>query len=142
MAETHVVSALRDKRAELSGLIRDLEKRIGQYRVDLVHLDATLRLFAPDVQPEAIPARRPARRNDWFKSGECARLVCNVLRDAAAPMPTAEIARRLMETKGLPPGDERTRALVQKTILGTLNRAGATVERLEIDKVVCWRVVP
>lgn len=36
MAETHVLSALRDKRAELSGLIRDIEKQIGQHRVDCI----------------------------------------------------------------------------------------------------------
>ena len=29
MAELHVVAALKDKRAELSGSIADLEKRIG-----------------------------------------------------------------------------------------------------------------
>ena len=29
MAEAHVVAALKDKRAELSGVIADLEKRIG-----------------------------------------------------------------------------------------------------------------
>jgi hypothetical protein len=32
MAEPHVVAALRDKRAELSGTIADLEKRLGQHR--------------------------------------------------------------------------------------------------------------
>ena len=32
MAEPHVVAALKDKRAELSGNIADLEKRIGQRR--------------------------------------------------------------------------------------------------------------
>lgn len=32
MAETHVVSALRAKRAEISGYIHDLEKKIGRLR--------------------------------------------------------------------------------------------------------------
>ena len=48
MAEPHVVAALKDKRAELSGSIADLEKRIGQHRADLLHVDAVLRLFAPE----------------------------------------------------------------------------------------------
>ena len=140
MGETHVISALRDKRAELSGLIRDLEKKIGQYRVDLVHLDATMRLFDAGCRPEEVPPRRPVRRNDWFRPGECARLVCDVLRTAAAPMPTTEVTRRLMEAKNISAADERTRALVQKTVLGTLNRAGDMVERMEIDGALCWRV--
>jgi hypothetical protein len=49
MAEPHVVAALKDKRAELSGSIADLEKRIGQHRADLLHVDAVLRLFAPSL---------------------------------------------------------------------------------------------
>jgi hypothetical protein len=31
MAEPHVVAALRDKRAELSGSVADLEKQIGRH---------------------------------------------------------------------------------------------------------------
>ena len=51
MGEPCVVSALRDKRAEISGMIADLEKELSRQRADLAHLDATLRLFAPDLAP-------------------------------------------------------------------------------------------
>jgi hypothetical protein len=59
MGEPHVVSALRDKRAELSGLILDLEKRIGQTRADLVYVDAVLRLFG-ETEPAVIAPKKPA----------------------------------------------------------------------------------
>ncbi len=140
MGEPHVISALRDKRAELSGLIRDLEKRIGQHRADLQHLDATLRIFDPECQPASIRPRQQRTRNEWFEHGECVRLVCDILRDAPAPMATTDIALRLIESKGISAGDERSRALVQKTVLGSLNRAGGTVERMVVDGLVCWRV--
>ena len=139
MGEPHVISALRDKRAELSGLIRDLEKKIGQHRADLLHLDATMRLFDPESQPETIRPRRQRVRNSWFDHGECARLVCDILRDAPAPMATADIADRLIEDKGIPAAAEHSRALVRKTVLGSLNRAGEIVERVVIDGVVCWK---
>jgi len=139
MAESHVISALRDKRAELSGLIRALEAKIGHHRVELVHLDATIRLFAPEMDPNAIQPRRPVVRNDWFAPGQCIRLIYDFLRDAPAPVATAEIARRLMESTGIPLGDERTRALVHKTVLGSLNRAGGGLEKQVIDGTVCWR---
>ena len=74
MAEPHVVAALKDKRAELSGNIADLEKRIGQHRADLLHVDAVLRLFAPEFEPATIPPRAVRRPNSWFKPGELARL--------------------------------------------------------------------
>jgi len=143
MGEPHVISALSDKRAEISGLIRALETKIGKHRAELIHLDATIRLLAPDMVPDAIRPRAPRQRNDWFEHGECARLVYDALRDALrdapAPLATAEIARRLMATKGLPLDDERTRALVHKTVLGSLNRAGGSLEKLVVDGVVCWR---
>jgi hypothetical protein len=58
MAESHVVSALVNKRAEITGVIARAEQLLGQFRADLVHLDATLRLFAPELEPKTIPANR------------------------------------------------------------------------------------
>lgn len=54
MSEPHVVAALKDKRAELAGIIADLEKGINGHRADLVHIDATLRMFAPDTEADGI----------------------------------------------------------------------------------------
>jgi hypothetical protein len=53
MTETHVVSALRAKRAEISGHIHELEKKIGRLRASLLHVDASLRLFSPGADPDA-----------------------------------------------------------------------------------------
>lgn len=47
MGEPHVVSALREKRAEISGVIVELERRIALHRADLVHLDANLAPVRP-----------------------------------------------------------------------------------------------
>jgi hypothetical protein len=49
MVEPHLVGALRKKRAEIVGRIISLEKELRQGRADLRHLDATLRLFAPNL---------------------------------------------------------------------------------------------
>jgi hypothetical protein len=69
MGEPHVVSALRDKRSELAGLVIQLEKQLGQHRVNLAHIDATMRLFDPDIQPEAVRANQPRGRSEWFRPG-------------------------------------------------------------------------
>ena len=45
MAELHVVSALRNKRAELAGIVGQLEQQLTRQRTNLAHLDATMRLF-------------------------------------------------------------------------------------------------
>jgi hypothetical protein len=57
MAESHVISALVSKRAEIAGMIARTEQQLCQFRADLVHLDATTRLFAPELEPKAIPPR-------------------------------------------------------------------------------------
>ena len=103
MAEPHVVAALKDKRAELSGGIADLEKRIGQHRADLLHVDAVLRLFVPEFEPAAIPPRAVRRPNSWFKPGELARLLLEVLRTAPAALSVRDITVQVMERRGLDP---------------------------------------
>jgi hypothetical protein len=44
MTNGHVVSVLRLKRAEISGHIHDLEKRVARQRANLANLDATIKL--------------------------------------------------------------------------------------------------
>jgi hypothetical protein len=51
MAEPHVVSALVSERAELGGQIEALERQADQLRADLLHIDAAMRIFAPDYRP-------------------------------------------------------------------------------------------
>ena len=130
MAEPHVIAALKERRARISGHILALEVQIGQHRADLLHLDATLRLFDSAVEPAAIPPKRPVARNDWFGHGECLRLAYSVLRDAPEPVPTGDIVRRLMTIKGQPANDRATMTLIRQTIVNSLSRAKDTVERV------------
>ena len=51
MAELHVVSALRNERAELAGTVRQLQQQLEQQRTNLAHLDATMQLFDPNIRP-------------------------------------------------------------------------------------------
>jgi hypothetical protein len=53
MTESHVVSALRNKRAEVAGHVRDLEKKAAVWRARLAHIDETIKIFSPETDPEA-----------------------------------------------------------------------------------------
>ena len=140
MVEPHVINALRDKRGELAGMVNQLERQLALHRASLTHLDATMRLFDPDIRPQEIHARQQRARSAWFQSGECLRLIYDVLRNAAQPVTTRELAERIMRVKAMAAADERQRDLVQNTILGSLNRAKQTIERIEAAGVVSWRV--
>src|ERR1700688_4001035 len=54
MAEPHVISALRAKRAELSGDLIAAQKRLEKLRDDFDAVDRTLRVFDPRQHPEKI----------------------------------------------------------------------------------------
>jgi hypothetical protein len=71
---TAIVSALVAKRAEIAGLIGDLQKKIQGYQDALVHLDHALRLFDPTISGWDIRAKRPkARMKGYFQHGELSR---------------------------------------------------------------------
>jgi hypothetical protein len=80
MTNTHVISALRLKRAEISGHIHDLEKRIARQRANLANLDAPIKLFSPGENPDAIPPKRVYRRTRYFAHNELSRLTQDALR--------------------------------------------------------------
>jgi hypothetical protein len=82
MSETHITSTLRAKRAEIGGYVVELERKLKQQRASLAHIDATIRLFAPGLNPDAIPPKRSYRRTRYFAKGELSRRCLDVLRDA------------------------------------------------------------
>ena len=140
MAEPHVMDALREKRSELSGIVSQLEQQIAQNRASLVHLDAAMWLFDPDLGPEQTGPRQQPPRTAWFRPGECLRLIHDVLREAPQSMTTRALTEQVMGLKAIVPADGRSCALVQKTVLGSLSRAKATIQRVETAGVASWRI--
>ncbi|HKM64533.1 MAG TPA: hypothetical protein VJY39_18775, partial [Acidisphaera sp.] len=125
MAESHVVSALANKRAEMAGLIARAQQQIGQFRADhLAHLDATMRLFAPAMEPETIPPKRIRQTDLRFEPGGLSRRVLDVLRRAAAPIRAPDLVRAVMIDNGLDPADRANFAHVQWKVRDTLKRLG------------------
>ena len=131
MTNTHVVSSLRLKRAEISGHIHDLEKRIARQRANLANLDATIKLFSPSANPDAIPPKRVYRRTRYFAHNELSRLTQDTLRTAAGPLTTAEIAVAVMQAKEMLLGDAAFKEIVAEravTILRRLAKRGTVIK--------------
>ena len=139
MTEKHVVSALRLKRAEISGHIHDLEKRIARQRANLANLDATIKLFSPGTNPDAIPPKRAYRRTRYFAHNELSRLTQDALRTASGPLTSAEIAAAVMQAKG----NACRRCGVQGNRRGACAyRVAAACEARDSDKVMALAVTP
>jgi hypothetical protein len=122
MTNSHVVSALRLKRAEISGHIHDLEKRIARQRASLANLDATIKLFSPGTNPDAIPPKRVYRRTRYFAHNELSRLTQDAMRTASRRLTSAEIAAVVMQAKGMAPGDAAFKEIVVARALTVLRR--------------------
>jgi hypothetical protein len=52
-----------------------LERQLAEHRARLTHVDATMRLFDPQLRPEDIRPRQQRTRSAWFLPGECLRLI-------------------------------------------------------------------
>ena len=72
MGEPHVIGALRNKRAELAGTLRQLEQQLVQQRANLAHLDATMRLFDPNIRPRtSVPSSRGRATSGFVRVSAC-----------------------------------------------------------------------
>ena len=144
MADPHVISALREKRALVAGLIEKLERKLEQHRADLTHIDGVLRLFQPDRDPSEIkPKRTYARRTRYFARNELSRLLMDTLRAADGALQTTDhVAGRVIEAKGFDVADAALRGSIRDQALTLLRsfRKQGTVEQVGLGRGVRWNL--
>ncbi|RDE07469.1 hypothetical protein [Sphingomonas aracearum] len=97
----YMVEGLAKKRAEIAGEIERTHERLRALALDLEHVDATLRIVAPNMAVETIKPKVFRPPADWSKRGEMTRVVLSILRTARQPMTTREIAERMVVERGL-----------------------------------------
>ena len=137
MSETHVISALRQKRAEISGQVHDLERKVQRLRATLASIDSTIRVFSPDLDPESIEPKRLYRRTRYFGKGELKRLCLDMLRTATEPLPANLMAQQAMATKGLQSDVSITERVL--TIMRTMLKRGAVIKHGTTQNVL-WEL--
>lgn len=97
MAESHVVSGLVSKRAELAGLVQHYQVEIGRLTGDLNHIDATIKLFAPEFDLRTLRAKEHRERNQYFKPGECSRVALDILRESGGALTSRQIVDAVLK---------------------------------------------
>src|SRR3954469_13777958 len=101
------VNALRNMRAKITGKIAMHSREIDRLRAELIHIDATLRLFDPETDPSDVPAlRRYPRRTEWFARGEVTQRVYEAFREQEVIWPR-QIAKQAMREKGISEADKK-----------------------------------
>lgn len=124
MENDHTVSGLIRKRAELAGEIDHLTSVVQQKMIELDHLDATIRIFKPDIDLEKVKAKTVPPRHQALP-GEMIRGVLTVLREAKEPINSHEITVRLMKRRAMNTHDAGLVRTVSKRVIACLrhNRA-------------------
>ena len=141
MAEPLITGLLSSKRAEVAGVIEDLERRLAAHRADLMHLDATICLFVPEARPDAIRPKGRVRASR-FEPGDISAACMSAIREAAGPIGSREIATRLMAAKGLAVSDSKLRREVQNSVRNALSgyRRRGVLEAVGTGWDTRWRL--
>jgi hypothetical protein len=141
----NTVNALRNKRSEVVGDIAMHAREIEKLRAQLIHLDATLRLFDPNTDPEMIEGRpRSPRRSEYFEKGELVHRVYVGLRESDATISAEELTKVALADKGIPLTDRVTHRLFMckfTPALADLRRRGI-IEKIGHGRGVRWKLVP
>lgn len=119
MAETHVVSALKEKRIKLATEIERIRETLRQRVIDLDHCEATLKLFDPTVQISDLgPRKVPQVLADIH--GDTGRVILDTLREATAPLSTTKLCETIMKARGLDTDDKALCRLMMKRTVANL----------------------
>jgi hypothetical protein len=141
MAESMVVSGLVSKRSEVAGQIASFKTEITKLQSALTHLDASIKLFAPEFDLCTVKAKRTNKRNQYFTKGEAQRMVLDVMREARMPLNSREITDQLLRRKNLEPNAALV-ARIQKNVIAVLHRQeGHLVRQVDagdVPSVTAW----
>lgn len=120
MADPQILSTLRRKRDEIAGIIAAYEKKIEEANRDLTAVNATLRLFEMNGEPQQFPAYVDLGR--LWKRGEIV-AVCRQALSKEGPLDTRELALRVISAKGLDEADGVLRKTLAFRIVQALSIA-------------------
>lgn len=141
--DTFVITGLVRKRAELAGAIENAQADLHRMIGELEHLDATIRLFDADYQIEAIKPKTFRPPEDWAKRGQMTRIVLDVLRQAAEPLTTRDIAFQLMQERALDTADLGLLRLMTKRVgvaLRGQRNKGVVASSEGPGQVLVWQI--
>ena len=142
MADSHVISALVKKRAELRGDIIHYKQLIATLDKDLQTIDATIKIFDVDYDISSI---KPVikSRNRFFNNGEAKVLVLEVLKNSNLPLSTDKISEIIAVNRDLSFENKTDKSNFQKSILLALNTCllNNLVEKVSKDGLtIIWKI--
>jgi len=139
----YVTAGLVKRRAEVTGEIERLHERLRGLLVDLENLDATIVQFDPSFHVEAIRPKAFRPPADWANRGQMSRIVLSILRQAAEPMTSRDVALELLIARAMDKKDQKLLRLMTKRVgvaLRTQRDNGTVCAEQGPGQFVLWRV--
>jgi len=139
MADSHLVSTLRNKRDDIERIIAAYQKKIERARRDLANVNATLRLFEAPEGRTQFPVYMDTLR--LFRRGEIV-IICKAALAKEGPLDTRELALRVIKAKRLDTKDTVLRTSIAFRIVQAMRLQAhrGKVEALDKRKGVrMWR---
>ena len=143
MSGNLVLSGLIKKRAEIAGQIEEAQRRIRMLVIDLDAVDATIRLFDPNIDLAEIKPKPVRIRHQAYK-GEVTRLIFSTLRNAETPMTAPEIAHQVILARGLNPSHKQLVKVIERRVAGCLsyNKARGIIRATkDTGRILKWSLI-
>lgn len=122
MAEPHVLTALNAKYARISGELGKLNNRADKLRIDMAHIEATIRLFRADWSGDGVAPIQPMKPSRWHGRGTGLQTALTVMREAGQPMTARQIAEKALAKHGIGLPDAKTLSAVSGSLAASLER--------------------
>lgn len=122
MAESHVVSGLVAKRAELAGQYQQHQETMRVIAAAINSIDISIKLFDPDYDLRSIKIKIPKHTTAWLEHGEAGRFILDTLRTASTPLSTRQLGEAMVAAKGMEVNGSKEWDLALKPILGAARR--------------------
>jgi hypothetical protein len=141
MAETHVLSALFDKYAEILGHLKQCERQTNSHSENLAHIEAVIRLYRPEWAADGVKARKPHKPPRWPNRGAGMRTALAILRDATGPLTTRQIVLMVLDRLNMPEPDYDDLKLICSSFNSALrNKAARGGVTMVEDRPVRWEL--
>jgi hypothetical protein len=144
MGEIRTVTTLKYKRDEITRAIVNYENKIAQAKVDLAHINASIRIFEIGDEPTQDASQHVAPYVDiyrMFKRGEMVAICKAAL--AKGPLNTRQLSAMLLNAKGLDATDKVLAKAISYRLIHALRiqARGGKIIAMGRDKAArVWRL--
>ena len=129
--------------ADLAGKVQQNKVEADQLQEGVRHVEAVIKMFAPDFNLQQIAPRRRQKQNAFFKRGTIFRRALDVLRARSEPMTVAQITEAVLVAAKITGPTERKEVDLRAAIRASLeHNAGKLVERAGDGMPRRWALLP